>query len=458
MGKNFLKNLFMTVIILSIGVLLTIYLYGISYYKTHYFPNTYINNIDISGKTFVEADNMLKKELTTYELSITDKYGKVEKIKGKDFDYTKEISDDISNILKVQNKFTWMFNVHNAYDIDFNSNYDEQKLKKAVSSLTFIDGENIKEPINAYVEKTDNGYKIVKEDNGGLIDFDKLFNLVLTAVKEEKTSLIISDDCYLLADIDENHESIVSFMEKANKLNDLVIIYDFKDRKEIVDFKVFKDWVDITEDKDIVIDDKKIKEYITGLAEKYDTYKKERIFKTSDNKEIKISGGIYGWQTDINKTKEQLIDAINKLESITLEPIYKIKAIKRDVDDIGDTYIEISLNKQYMWFYKDNKLIVETDIITGIPNSSRETPTGVFTLWSRETNRYLTGDTYRSWVNYWMPISWDGIGIHDASWRTSFGGNLYKSKGSHGCINTPFEAVKTIYENSYTGIPVIVYK
>ena len=36
-----------------------------------------------------------------------------------------------------------------------------------------------------------------------------------------------------------------------------------------------------------------------------------------------------------------------------------------------------------------------------------------------------------------MPFVGNSIGLHDASWRGSFGGSIYQSNGSHGCVNLP---------------------
>jgi hypothetical protein len=73
-----------------------------------------------------------------------------------------------------------------------------------------------------------------------------------------------------------------------------------------------------------------------------------------------------------------------------------------------------------------------------------------------DTNRYLVGNGYKSWVNYFMPFN-GGIGLHDASWRQNFGGTYYLYNGSHGCINMPYSAVKKIFENVSVGTKVIVY-
>ena len=120
------------------------------------------------------------------------------------------------------------------------------------------------------------------------------------------------------------------------------------------------------------------------------------------------------------------------------------------------TYIEVSIAQQHMWFYEKGKLVLDTDVVTGNDDGSCNTPTGNFTITSRATNTTLTGPGYSSFVNYWMGF-YGGCGVHDASWRSSFGGDIYKGNGSHGCVNTPYAKVKTIYERTEMGTPIYVY-
>lgn len=55
-----------------------------------------------------------------------------------------------------------------------------------------------------------------------------------------------------------------------------------------------------------------------------------------------------------------------------------------------------------------------------------------------------------------MPFN-GGIGIHDAIWRSQFGGNIYKTNGSHGCVNAPPYLAQKIFENIEPGTPIVCY-
>ncbi len=123
---------------------------------------------------------------------------------------------------------------------------------------------------------------------------------------------------------------------------------------------------------------------------------------------------------------------------------------------VGSTYVEISIRSQHMWLYKNGKLIVETDVVTGNNDGAHNTPKGYHNIYSRARNTTLSGPGYSSFVEYWMAFC-GGCGIHDASWRSEYGGNIYNGNGSHGCVNTPRSAVAKIWSNTGWDTPVIIY-
>ncbi len=122
---------------------------------------------------------------------------------------------------------------------------------------------------------------------------------------------------------------------------------------------------------------------------------------------------------------------------------------------VPTTYIEVDVSRQRMWLVKNLSVLVDTPVVTGMRGSA-DTPKGYYEVYQRATDTYLYGADYVSHVDFWMGF-YGGYGIHDASWRDSFGGNIYTYDGSHGCVNTPYNAVSTIYYNTGYGTPVIVH-
>lgn len=127
----------------------------------------------------------------------------------------------------------------------------------------------------------------------------------------------------------------------------------------------------------------------------------------------------------------------------------------QDIDSEKD-FIVVDIDNQQISMYLGGELLISGPVVTGTADTERETPRGVFSIRYKDYDVTLEGDGYSSFVNYWMPI-YRGIGIHDADgWRDEYGGDIYKTNGSHGCINVPLYIAEIIYENTYEGMIVIV--
>ena len=199
---------------------------------------------------------------------------------------------------------------------------------------------------------------------------------------------------------------------------------------------------------------------MSNLAAAYNTIYVPRTFHTSYGNDVTVSSNEYGFQIDQETELAQLLKDIQSGKPVTRDPIYSISGMKRNgKDDLAGSYIEVSLDNQHLWLYKDGALITETDIVSGAPTPERETYRGAWPIAYKASPFTLTSDVYgyNTKVTYWMPFVY-GQGLHDASWQSSFGGNRYKTgAGSHGCINLPKDQAALIYNTIDGGYPIIIY-
>ena len=236
------------------------------------------------------------------------------------------------------------------------------------------------------------------------------------------------------------------------------ITYDFGDRKEVVNAPLIADWIVTRADGEYVIDEVAVTDYVESLAAKYDTFGLTREFYTSLGTTVTLNGGDYGWCMDQDATVVALLNALADGYQGTMEPEYLYTAKSRDTNDIGDTYVEICISQQRMWCYQYGTCIVDTPVVTGNPNKGNATPSGgVWAIDAMKQNAILVGEGYQSPVDFWMPFNGD-VGIHDMQTRAYFGGTIYLTNGSHGCVNTPYEQAQTIFNTVSVGTPVIVYE
>ena len=179
---------------------------------------------------------------------------------------------------------------------------------------------------------------------------------------------------------------------------------------------------------------------------------------SSGGSTITLSKGDFGWKLDEEKMTQLLLSEAQASDvSRFITPVWSHKGVSFEAgNDIGDSYVEIDLTNQKVWLYKDGKKLAATECVTGTYGTDRQTPGGVYSIYYRQSPAVLRGPGYASPVQYWMAFN-GGIGLHDANWRSTFGGDIYKTNGSHGCVNLPTEAAKKIYTETYIGYPVVCY-
>lgn len=472
-----------------VGVVLVaaggIYLWGMNSYKDRFLGNTYINGVDVSGKTKAEAYQLVSEQSPIPDaLTVTKKDGSTFSIKLSEIGYNNNTQTLVTQYYTQQNHYSWFTSTMKRTDFSFDSKfkYDKSKLEKVLKRKV-LDSQSTKEPEDAYIKKDDdNSYVVVKETTGDAVDeskIDELYSYVEEQLDGFSFDVDISQaDCYQKPKI--TADMLEDTCQKLNNLNDIEITFDFIYTTETLKGDTIMDWITFDDDNSDVgytVDEDKAMAYVEDLADKYDTFGKDREFKTTKRGTITISEGqgCYGWWIDQQKTCDLIVDLVEKGESAETEPVYYVNPDSayeytcnkdwRTADkDYGDTYIEVDLTAQHLWYYKDGKLTMESDIVSGYPSKSRNTPGGVYKLWYKEKGKTLRGSadgqSYASYVDYWNNVSTIGIGLHDASWQNgNFGGSRYKSStwGSHGCINMPLDKAKYVYEKIDMGTPVFMY-
>lgn len=446
-------------ILIFLCAVLVIYFLMVQFFRYHFYFGTKINGIDVSGKTLGDVKTVMASNLQDYRLKLKERGGKIEEIRGKDVGLKYSSEEEFKKIKETQNPFKWMMQsfIKEHAKITVGFSYDEKQLKEAINKLSCLDSRNITEPKNPSFQYTEEGYVIKDEIPGNKVDVDLLYSQVADSLLSGEREIDLElAGCYIKPQYHSKSPKTLEVRDTLNKYVSSEIIYTFGKRKEILDGGIINKWLTVDENFEGTIDEKKVKSYIEGLSKTYNTIGKTRSFVTSSGKTVKVSGGDYGWSIDKEKETQEVISAIKEGKSLPKEPEYNQRAFSHGNNDIGDTYVEIDLTKQHIWFYKNGSLIVQGDVVTGNVKKNHTTPKGIYKLKYKAKNVVLRGPGYASPVTYWMPFN-RGIGMHDASWRREFGGNIYRTNGSHGCINSPYYVAKKIFNNIKPGTPVICY-
>lgn len=440
-------------------VLAAIYFGMTAYFRTHFLFRTEINGLEVGKLTVQEAEEKIAEDEGSYLLIISDRDKNLHQINGSDMGCNYKPDGSIKKALKKQNPYGWIKALFrgNRIDVKTPMEYDEEKLTKAVQELDCFASENVTPPTDATIKLVDGEYQVIPEDNGNELILDQVVAAVEQAVSEGDGELYLTDEDYVKPSLTTESATITDAMATINKYLNAQIDYQISDYDEKLDADDIIGMIRLQDDYSVTIDQDKIADFVQRLASKYNTYADVRKFKTSSGDTIEIGGGDYGWVIDKEKEAAEVLADIESGETTKREPIYNQRAQVEGLDDIGNTYVEVDYTKQHLWYYENGEMKLDSDIVSGNIASGNGSPDGVFKIVYKQSPAVLVGEDYESNVDYFMVFAYN-VGFHDASWRNGqFGGQYYKTIGSHGCVNMPGDKAASLYEMIKKDTPVVAY-
>ena len=244
------------------------------------------------------------------------------------------------------------------------------------------------------------------------------------------------------------------------KYADVLSLLKWKAEYSVSDYVIrmsdYKDRIKVNEDGTYKVDDSFLKQAVLELSKTIDQKYDKIKFNAKKDGDITVKGGTYGQIMKNSKEIEYLKEKLKKNESVSdREPAWLCKPLTDGENP--ENYVEVDLSEQHVWHYKDGKLCCESDCVTGNTSLKRGTPEGAFYISEKIPGKYLTGEDYKTWVDRWMRLTNSGVGLHDAKWKKKFGGNIYKTNGSHGCINLPVKYAYSLYDEVFVGMLVVIH-
>ena len=464
--KSKAGTIVLTIFAVLFAAALGVYIYFGAYYKSHFYRGTTLNGMDVSNLEAADVQKKLADSVKPYQLTLKELDGKSEVIKAADAGvvYTGDISK-VRELKAAQNGRWWLLGIFEPNDLkmDVETSYDLPKAEAAIRALACLDPANVTLPKDASIKETETYYEIEPEVEGNQVNRRELYDLVETALSEASDQPgevdLVAEDCYLHPKVRSTDERLNRKMEQLNSYLDVDVDYVFGDDVEKINAAVVKTFLKEDAGGDIYLDEDSVKELVGTWADKYNTYRKPLEFTTHSGREITVPGGNYGRLMNQDETVSDILEAIEEGESGEREASWKYDAMGWSNGGITGTYVEVSIDDQHLWCYKDGDLVIDTDVVTGKLTADRKTERGVFRITYKKSPAVLGSyekQGYESPVKYWCPFN-GGQGLHDANWRGSFGGTIYKNSGSHGCVNIPPRNMPAIYETVSKGTAVVVY-
>lgn len=455
------------VVVLVCSLILLAIILGVLIFSFVLFPPNSVLDISIvqidigcmtNSQVIEEINNELKS--FTYDIVTVDN----EKFELSLSEITDSFNNNnIENLVSSITKRAWttQYTLDIIKDIEIN----EDKVSQFLEDIEKRDN-NSRKSANAEIvyNPTLNLFEIQKEKWGNEFKEDVLSIFCESLKTYDKNINMLEIGCYKEPEILEDNLILLSNLDIYNSYLGVNLSYIFGENNEVITSSIYYDWLipqynddmSLNVDNPFILDKEKVSEFVDKLNSKYTTLGITRLFKTSTGQEIEITKGDYGWWLDkasmIKDISSHILDRVSEEK----QGIFKQKAEVFGEIDFSDSYVEVSIEKQHLWMYINGELKVDCPVVTGNISKGHATPKGIYSLTYKTRNAVLRGPGYESPVSYWMPFNGD-VGLHDATWRGSFGGSIYKINGSHGCVNMPFKSAKIVYENLTNTMPIIVW-
>lgn len=466
MPNYFVK--FIKIIGIFLFFVLLLYLYGSLCFSSCFCFRTSVNGRSVFLKTPQEVSVERMMETRRQCFVLKTKSGIEERIPFFSLGITRQSDKDIASVSL--RKWTWPVSlfVSENYELQDDWIYEPSKMRTSLNSLLCVNDPNARKATDVYVDTRDGNYIFVNENDGTEVDIDKLFALMAEKIEDGIFFIDLdAEQCYRPSSVSDSRYDQKTLYSDASFIKDcqICLLLD-SDVTEAVSEDILSEML-YEKDGCCFIHWNMLYSYVQAIGKKYNTVGMTRMFRCHDGvvKAIKPRShdSYVGYRLNEYELALRLADAIAEGGTHTVRvPWYSKGMCLGDSEtDIGETYFELDIKEQRLWLYVNGTVIEETSVVTGKDVKGRRTKRGLYQVMNLYEHYRMYYDDGNSESEFFIKISPDGIGIHDAPWRSEFGGDIYKKDGSHGCINVPYESEVLFFhavdDLSNKKIPVIVY-
>ena len=468
------RALITTLVVLAL--LLSAYIAGAMVFRNTFMPRTTINGEDVSFKSLEEVAKANSDSISSFELSVTGD-GLDVHIKAADVNAAFDGEGYAKTAMKQQHPWSWPLSIFGSHDIQVENtlSYDEARLDDIVGSAVDTVNASATDSTNATAVFNEESlqYEIAPEVQGTKIDRSYVLDKVHTIIKNREQAVTFAEDALIKPERYSTDETLIAAVQHANECVGAIQDIDLKGQTlHTIGANDLHKWVKLNDDLSVGFDLDACTEWCRGpLSDHLDSVGKGRSFTTPDGRDINVSGGTYGWMLDGGELAGYIQENVLAAKAAHIEApwLREANSWSPGGNDWGDTYIEIDLGSQYVRYFVGGEVVWESDCVTGGMNSGKMhyTPTGVYYINDniQSGNVELKGEIdpvtkqpeYISYVKYWMPFIDNSHALHDADWRSSFGGDIYLYSGSHGCVNLPPSKAAELYDMISVGTVVVVH-
>ncbi|MCR5268281.1 MAG: L,D-transpeptidase/peptidoglycan binding protein [Lachnospiraceae bacterium] len=458
-------GIFATAMLVTLLILCLAYV-GVSiFYQTRFMPGTLISNCPAENRTPEQIDAMMKDRDAAYTMTLRLSDGQTESINGSDFDYRYDYLSSLTQILSSQKSYEWLWYL--IYPAQYRAtpevNYDEGKLIAVLSELDCYRQKEANSSAVVAIENRMNHFTL-RDDRKPALNTGKATDRILHALQtgEKECDLTNAYDAPLAT---ASQEKTLKNWKAVEKVQNASLTYADDDLELVVDKYRIAPWIMVDDDKQplfdndghIMLDEEGVKDFLTTLSDTFNTDQKNRIWTKYTGGMVEIPSRQKGYIVDEDAELEAMTKTVLNGWTQQRAPLYSQEGTGHGNAEVGDSWVEVDLGHQKLYYIEKGQLKLQSDIVTGCKRYHNDTPSMITDIYFMQKNRTLHGENYATFVYYWMAF-YNHYGLHDATWRGKFGGDIYLTDGSHGCVNMPKENAAKLYDMVHVGTPVVLYE
>lgn len=462
------------VVTIIVALLIVAYIAGVIVFSNLFYPRSSFAGTDVSLKNPQEITEAADRIASNYTINVSGA-GLNFTVTSSDAEMTIDGKEVARESIASQNAYAWPIEVFKTHDLSrfLSSEYNENGLETFVKQQVAHYNESATAPVDASVAYSSSKgfFEVVPEKQGTQVDDAVVLQAVDNTINELGTQVAIDDTALLKPKVLQSDDALIAAAEQANsylKAKFDLVLGTTAIPAGSIDSSVISDWVTIGDDLSVTFDSDMIAGWVKEFASKVDTVGTSRPYTTASGDTIQVSGGTYGWKVDTDKLTTAIQDAVSQGSTDPLTVPTKSEGYTWNGVGKPDwgAHAEVDISEQHAWFFDiDGNLVWDSAVVTGKPG--HDTTLGIFKIFKHQSPATLTGSIiastgkpeYVTEVKYWMQFTYDGIGFHDATWQSSFGGSRYTNgAGSHGCVNLPLDKASALFDLISIGNAVIVHE
>lgn len=461
-------------LLVLLAVVAAIYLGGVAYFNFFFMPSTSVDGQDVSLMSVEDVATSLSAAKTSGWKASVSGDGVSFELAAADISLAYDGESAARAAIAQQHPWAWPIELAQSAQqslstgdvstyVSLDTDAISSAVANAVSAASSASASSGTTDITYDSEKK--AYTASDSAQASRIDQNAATQTIADQAKNLATSIELGDESL------QAGESVDDAIKTANAMLAATVTLTLGGTEvTTVDADLISQWITICNDLSVTLNQDAITTWAKGdLSAKTDSVGTARTYTRPDGvQESVVAGGVYGWSINGAEAAQDIYNDIMAGSPTTLElPCYSSAATYNPGgQDWPTRFIDVDISDQHAIFFdSDGSVIWQADVVTGQPNLNRSTTQGTWTITNKQSPSTLVGPNDESgnpqWVShvdFWMGVVGNLMGFHNAPWRSAFGGDIYLTNGSHGCINLSYDDAEKLYSLCNVGDVVIIHE